>query len=65
MLKHLSKFAVEENGAVTVDFVVLTAAIVVLALLTVVGFRDETVTTAQTTAQILLDYDMDVPGITE
>lgn len=32
MLNHLTKFAMDDDGAVTVDFVVLTAALIVMCL---------------------------------
>jgi len=32
MLKYLTTFAMDDDGAVTVDFVVLTAAVIVMCL---------------------------------
>lgn len=32
MLNYLTKFAMDDDGAVTVDFVVLTAAVIVMTL---------------------------------
>lgn len=47
MKKFFEQFAAAEDGAVTVDFVVLTAAIVVLSISIAPFFRDVTVEKAE------------------
>ncbi len=42
MLNHLKNFQGEEDGAVTVDWVVLTAAICVLAVVAIVSIQGAT-----------------------
>jgi len=43
-MKHMiERFLNDETGAVTVDWVVITAAIVILAGAVVIGIRDETI----------------------
>ncbi len=42
MKKILKRFAIEESGAVTVDFVVLTASITTLGLVVVTTFSSGT-----------------------
>ncbi|WP_458789888.1 hypothetical protein [Yoonia sp. MH D7] len=43
MSQFLASFAKDEGGAVTVDWVVITAAIVLLAALVGTGIRDEAI----------------------
>jgi len=43
MLQHLQKFAHKSEGAVTVDWVVISAMVVGLALAAFAGINDETV----------------------
>lgn len=47
MSRLLARLANSEDGAVTVDWVVITAAIVVLASLLVNGIREETSAAAE------------------
>jgi Flp pilus assembly pilin Flp len=42
MIKFLKKFRTEEDGAVTVDWVVLTAAVVGLAIAAFTAIEDDT-----------------------
>jgi Flp pilus assembly pilin Flp len=42
MKQHIARFANDENGAVTVDFVVLTAAITLLGFVVVNAFAPGT-----------------------
>ncbi|MEJ6403861.1 hypothetical protein [Yoonia sp. 2307UL14-13] len=56
---QLKKFFEQEDGAVTVDFVVITSALAFLALLTVVGIRDRAVEAAEREGQALADYEME------
>ena len=46
MLKHFKKFSADESGAVTVDWVVLTAAIVGLGIAVLAAVSDEMATVA-------------------
>ena len=58
MIKVLNKFRTDESGAVTVDWVVLTAAVVGMAMLTYAGLAEHTQTvTAATGAAVLTAQD--------
>jgi Flp pilus assembly pilin Flp len=54
MIKFLNGFRTDESGAVTVDWVVLTAAVVGMAMLTYVGIADNTQTVTDATAAAVL-----------
>ena len=54
MIKFLNGFRTDESGAVTVDWVVLTAAIVGMAMLTYVGLADNTEAVTDATAAAVL-----------
>jgi Flp pilus assembly pilin Flp len=50
MIKFIKKFRSEEEGAVTVDWVVLTAAVVGLAVAAITTIADTTDTIVENTA---------------
>lgn len=50
MLKLAKRFLRDESGAVTVDWVVLTAAVVGLATIAYIGIEDQTELLAQNAA---------------
>ena len=53
MTKFLSALLRDENGAVTVDFVVLTAAICTLGLIVVLSFSDGAINLANEIEDVL------------
>ena len=62
-LKNLfARFTKEEDGAVTVDFVVLTAGVVVVAIALATFFGTELGNLAEDIASDISDFDAD-PGI--
>ncbi|MCI5112640.1 MAG: hypothetical protein MRY75_19010 [Marivita sp.] len=54
MIKVLNKFRTDESGAVTVDWVVLTAAVVGMAMLTYAGLAENTQTVTDATGAAVL-----------
>lgn len=54
MIKFLNGFRTDESGAVTVDWVVLTAAVVGIAMLTYVGLADNTQAVTNATGAAVL-----------
>ena len=60
MLEHLRAIWADEDGAVTVDWVVLTAAIVGLAIAVLVSVRGGAVTMANNLAD---ELDTQVPTV--
>lgn len=54
MIEVFKSFFADESGAVTVDWVVLTAAVVGMAMLTYVGLADNTQTVTDATGAAVL-----------
>lgn len=54
MMEFIKRFRADENGAVTVDWVVLTASVVGMAVLTFVALVDNTETVTDATAATVL-----------
>ncbi len=54
MIKVVNSFFADESGAVTVDWVVLTAAVVGMAMLTYVALADNTQAVTDATAAAVL-----------
>ena len=54
MFKGIKKFFANESGAVTVDWVVLTAAVVGLAMITYVGLAENTQAVTNATGATVL-----------
>ena len=54
MIKFINSFRADESGAVTVDWVVLTAAVVGMAMLTYVGLADNTQAVTDATGAAVL-----------
>jgi hypothetical protein len=59
MRKHLDTFLRSENGAVTVDWVVLTAAVVGLGMLVLTPIAFSTDSAFQRVANSIADLDTD------
>jgi Flp pilus assembly pilin Flp len=53
MWKSIKRFRAEENGAVTVDWVVLTAGVVTLVLVAMAGIKGKMTTIGDRTEQFL------------
>lgn len=53
MLKYLERFKNDEEGAITVDWVVLTAAIVGMGAIAVTGLSGETGTVSDRTSEYI------------
>ncbi|SDN48243.1 hypothetical protein SAMN05216196_101667 [Lutimaribacter pacificus] len=53
MLKLAKRFLGDDSGAVTVDWVILTAAVVGLATIAYIGINDQTNLLAQNTADAI------------
>ncbi|MHC0053320.1 hypothetical protein [Actibacterium sp. D379-3] len=62
MRRMLIDFAADERGAVTVDWVVLTAAVVGLGLATILVFADGTHTIADNVSATIADIEPDTGG---
>ena len=58
MLNHFKKFLGSEDGAVTVDWVVLTAAVVSLAAVVIVAIHGSTGNVGDGVGGYLTDYDV-------
>ncbi|MEM6939618.1 MAG: hypothetical protein AAF943_05635 [Pseudomonadota bacterium] len=54
---RIKKFAASEDGAVTVDWVVITAAVVALAGIAIIGIEGATGTAGDTVKTYLTDAD--------
>lgn len=54
MFKGIKEFFADESGAVTVDWVVLTAAVVGLAMITYVGLAENTQAVTNATGATVL-----------
>ncbi len=54
MMGFIKSFCADESGAVTVDWVVLTAGVVAIAMLTFVALADNTETVTDATAAAVL-----------
>ncbi|WP_439120753.1 hypothetical protein [Marivita sp.] len=54
MIEFINRFQSDESGAVTVDWVVLTAAVVGMAMLTYVGLADNTQAVTDATGAAVL-----------
>lgn len=57
MIKTFRKFGKDENGAVTVDWVVLTAAVVALAGAAYTAIQDGAETLTETTGEFIKEQD--------
>lgn len=58
MINFLHRFRDSEDGAVTVDWVVLTAAVVGLAVVTVVSISESTDNVGSDVGNYLADFDV-------
>lgn len=58
MLKWLKRLGRDEDGAVTVDWVVLTAAMVGFGAIIVLGIRDAATDPADSVSATLTDYEI-------
>lgn len=54
MMRFIKSFCADESGAVTVDWVVLTAGVVAIAMLTFVALSENTQTVTDATAATVL-----------
>ncbi len=59
MLKLIKKFARKDDGAVTVDWVVLTAAVVLLAGVAIASLQAASGGLGNTVGDYMTDYDFD------
>ena len=59
MITRIKKFAVDETGAITVEWVVLTASIVGLAIAVIAGISLQSTDNADSLEQYLSDIEVE------